>query len=312
MTRLWRSLRSTPGLHRRGCHDPRGTSDPTARDRSFRPRNRAIDWLAIERDYRAGLMSLRALGQKTRLFALDDRQLRQPTRLGEKATPVELRLGAASTVAITFQPRETIRQPLGLQAPADRPHYERWECDARADQRIICHWRVCTLGRLSVDRVNHWTERSGCARRHSAHRQEWLVKHTVIALFDSERAAQDASKAVKARGFGESAVHVSSGSRAGDSEVIAPAVTIESGPLTGLLHRLSSLFGVEEPHLAHYEEAVRRGGHVVHVDADDEAQAATARDALLANGAVNIEDRVEEWRSAGWRSPTAKGQAAAA
>jgi len=135
------------------------------------------------------------------------------------------------------------------------------------------------------------------------------VKHTVIALFDSAGVAQDASKAVKARGFDESAVHVSLGSEAGDSEVIAPAVTIEGGPLTGLLHRLSLLFGVEEPHLAHYEEAIRRGGHVVHVDADDEAQAATARDALLANGAVNIEDRVEEWLSAGWRSPSAKAQA---
>jgi hypothetical protein len=86
-----------------GAHAP----NHTARDRSFRPRNMAIDWLAIERDYRAGLMSLRALGTETRLFALDDRQLRKPTRLGAKATQVELLLGAASTVAITFQPRET-------------------------------------------------------------------------------------------------------------------------------------------------------------------------------------------------------------
>jgi hypothetical protein len=48
----------------------------------------------------------------------------------------------------------------------------------------------------------------------------------------------------------------------------------------------------------------------VHVDADDEAQAATARDALARERAVNIEDRVEEWRSAGWRSPPRKRQAA--
>ena len=41
-----------------------GFATQTARSRSFRRRNRAIDWLAIERDYRAGLMSLRALGQK--------------------------------------------------------------------------------------------------------------------------------------------------------------------------------------------------------------------------------------------------------
>ena len=136
------------------------------------------------------------------------------------------------------------------------------------------------------------------------------MKHTVIALFDSVEAAQNASKAVKARGFDESAVHVTLGGAPGDSEVIAPAVTIESGPLTGLLHRLSVLFGVEEPHLAHYEEAVRRGGQVVQVDAADEAQAATARDAMLAHGAVNIEDRVEEWLRAGWRSPGAKAPAA--
>jgi len=41
-----------------------GLASHTARKRSFRPRNMAIDWLAIERDYRAGLLSLRALGQK--------------------------------------------------------------------------------------------------------------------------------------------------------------------------------------------------------------------------------------------------------
>jgi uncharacterized protein YjcR len=43
-------------------HEGLATHD--ARKRSFRPRNMAIDWLAIERDYRAGLLSLRALGEK--------------------------------------------------------------------------------------------------------------------------------------------------------------------------------------------------------------------------------------------------------
>ena len=32
--------------------------------RSCRRRNGGIDWLAVERDYRAGLLSLRELGQK--------------------------------------------------------------------------------------------------------------------------------------------------------------------------------------------------------------------------------------------------------
>jgi hypothetical protein len=136
------------------------------------------------------------------------------------------------------------------------------------------------------------------------------VKHTVIALFDSADVADNASRALKARGFDESAVNAILGTELGDTEVIAPAVTIESGPLTGLLHRLSSLFGVEEPHLAHYTEAIRRGGYVVQVVAVDEAQAARARDALLESGAVNIEDRVEEWQSEGWRGPSAEAPAA--
>jgi hypothetical protein len=36
----------------------------TVRPRQPRRRNLAIDWLAIEHDYRAGDLSLRALGQK--------------------------------------------------------------------------------------------------------------------------------------------------------------------------------------------------------------------------------------------------------
>ena len=41
-----------------------GLAAHAARKRSFRSRNRTIDWLAIERDYRAGLLSLRALAEK--------------------------------------------------------------------------------------------------------------------------------------------------------------------------------------------------------------------------------------------------------
>ncbi|HSW05340.1 hypothetical protein [Aquabacterium sp.] len=137
------------------------------------------------------------------------------------------------------------------------------------------------------------------------------MKHTVIALFDKAEDAQKAAQAVKARGFNASSVHVIQHSDAADAQVIPPTAEIEGGPLTGLLHRLSVLFGVEEPHLAHYEEAMRRGGRVVQVDAGDEAQAATARDTLLALGAVDIDDRIAEWLRAGWQSPAAASDAAA-
>jgi hypothetical protein len=136
------------------------------------------------------------------------------------------------------------------------------------------------------------------------------VKHTVIALFEKEEDARKGAESLKASGFQPSAVHVTQGSESVEAEAIPPASRIEGGPLTGLLHRLASLFGVAEPHVAHYEEAVRRGGSVVQIDASDEAQAATARDTLLAMGAVNIDDRVEEWQRAGWRSPAAGAETA--
>lgn len=127
------------------------------------------------------------------------------------------------------------------------------------------------------------------------------MRHTVIAVFDESEQAEKAAAAVRARGFDESSVHLALRAQASDAEQVPPAARIEGGPLTGLLHRLAALFGVEEPHLAHYEEAVRRGGSVVQVDTADEAEAAKARDTLLDMGAVNIDDRVQEWQRAGWR-----------
>ena len=131
------------------------------------------------------------------------------------------------------------------------------------------------------------------------------MKHTVIAVFDTPAQAQKAADSLTGHGFGSAAVHVGAPSAgAADphaNEPLPAAVAIEGGPGTGLMHRLSVLFGVDdEPHIGHYTEAVRRGSSVVQVEAVDETQAATARDALLALGAVNIDDRVDTWRQAGW------------
>lgn len=142
------------------------------------------------------------------------------------------------------------------------------------------------------------------------------MKHTVMGLFDSPEHARQAAQALQARGFAASEVHVTESGKTGDAASageaeVPPAAEIESGPLSGLMHRLSALFGVKEPHLTHYEEAVRRGGTVVQADAADETQAATARDALLAAGAVNLDDRVEAWQRTGWRPSVAERAAGA-
>ena len=120
---------------------------------------------------------------------------------------------------------------------------------------------------------------------------------------DSADTARSAVEKLRSQGFGETSIHAGSAEAAADAHPLPAASAIEGGPASGLLHRLAVLFGVDdEPHIDHYTEAVRRGGSLVHVEARDEAQATAARDALLALGAANIDDRVEEWQQRGWRA----------
>jgi len=49
---------------------------------------------------------------------------------------------------------------------------------------------------------------------------------------------------------------------------------------------------------------VRRGGAVVKVDVDEDAQVDEAREALQNAGAVDIDERINEWRASGWTDAT--------
>ncbi|HVE51124.1 MAG TPA: hypothetical protein VNG69_16105 [Casimicrobiaceae bacterium] len=66
----------------------------------------------------------------------------------------------------------------------------------------------------------------------------------------------------------------------------------------GLLGGLVDL-GVPENDAQYYAEAVRRGGALVTVRAD-ESRANEVTDILRDHGAVDIEGRVERWRESGW------------
>jgi hypothetical protein len=57
--------------------------------------------------------------------------------------------------------------------------------------------------------------------------------------------------------------------------------------------------GVSEGDAEYYAEAVRRGGALVTVRADD-ARAERAADIMRAHGAADIERRAEQWRERGW------------
>ena len=57
--------------------------------------------------------------------------------------------------------------------------------------------------------------------------------------------------------------------------------------------------GVSETHAEYYAEAVRRGGALVTIRADD-VRADEAEAILRRHGAFDIEDRATQWKSTGW------------
>jgi uncharacterized membrane protein len=57
--------------------------------------------------------------------------------------------------------------------------------------------------------------------------------------------------------------------------------------------------GIPEEHASYYAEAVRRGGAIVTVRAD-EARADRAAEFMLMNGGIDIDERAARWRDTGW------------
>ena len=145
------------------------------------------------------------------------------------------------------------------------------------------------------------------------------MRQTVVGVFDRHDAARRAAAQLQDSGFGPDSVHVTEepgmpGSGGALTEKSAPPSRDEGGLFAGLRSFFAEVFGAgPEPHghLDEYAEAVRRGGAVVKVDIDDDARIDAARSAMVAAGAVDIEERVAEWRRGGWGAADAAAAAGA-
>jgi uncharacterized protein (TIGR02271 family) len=124
------------------------------------------------------------------------------------------------------------------------------------------------------------------------------MKQTVVGLFESDADARRAMQMLTARGTDPNHVEIT------HAQEQAGAGTGEQAD-TGMVNRVrnffSGMFGPQdEPEVGHYAEALRRGGAVLKVDVDDDAQIEGVRDAFTTAGAVDIDQRIESWRAQGW------------
>jgi len=131
----------------------------------------------------------------------------------------------------------------------------------------------------------------------------------VIGAFDDRTQAERAVQRMVEAGFARDEVHLeqhepqlASGNRGQDTGERRTG---------GIMGFLASLFTSEDQantgHAHNYEEAARRGSSVVVVKASDAARAEQACAILHEAGAVDVDERVRQWRAQGWSGGAAGG-----
>jgi len=141
------------------------------------------------------------------------------------------------------------------------------------------------------------------------------MRQTVVGVFERYAGARHAAQILEDSGFDHDHVHVTGAEeRSGKVNVERRE---EEGFLSGIRNFFADIFGPDETQeVGTYAEAVRRGGGVVKVDVDEESELERARETLQQAGAVDIDEKVEEWRASGWapeaREPQARPEQATA
>ena len=124
------------------------------------------------------------------------------------------------------------------------------------------------------------------------------MTQTVVGIFDSRDAARSAEEALVNRGIERSALHLTTADTAAGTSGVQPQEQTQTGGIRGFF---SGLFGTGHTQEAeHYSEAIRRGSVMLAVDVPDDAPIEPVCEALESAGAVDIDQRVEQWRQQGW------------
>jgi uncharacterized protein (TIGR02271 family) len=128
------------------------------------------------------------------------------------------------------------------------------------------------------------------------------MTQVVVGVFDNAAKAAQARHELVSAGFSESEVTVKSQDTGSTGTSTGTGHDREEGGIGGFFR---SLFGMDrdDEYTGAYSEAVRRNHSVVTVDAADAAGVDRAEDILDRCGAIDIDERTEQWRKDGWTPP---------
>jgi uncharacterized protein (TIGR02271 family) len=123
------------------------------------------------------------------------------------------------------------------------------------------------------------------------------MNSVLVGMFDTRAAAEQARTRLAAAGFSPGQVTGSGSATTGDTLLAGPG---DEGGISGFFR---SLFGSDEAPSAHsgtYEEAFRRGGFGLTVSAVAEADMERVSEVMEDCGAVDVDEREQQWRDDGW------------
>jgi hypothetical protein len=120
---------------------------------------------------------------------------------------------------------------------------------------------------------------------------------TVIGVFDEFEPAQAAKNEVLAAGFSWRQVQLNPDHEIHREPRSARPHTDDPSVNAGLSTFFRSLFGVgdKSTHSNMYAETVRRGGYVLTVDVDDDAQRAQVGEIVARHHPLDVQERSTEW-----------------
>lgn len=132
---------------------------------------------------------------------------------------------------------------------------------------------------------------------------------TLAGVFDTHSQAAQACKKLEAAGVEKRFIQLSGGeAESGTSAVMRKSA--EPREDEGAISRFfSNLFGAnDDADAANYSEAVRRGNAVVTVNVADESRSDEISEILEDCGALDVDERVAQWKASGYTPPVGARQ----
>jgi stress response protein YsnF len=137
------------------------------------------------------------------------------------------------------------------------------------------------------------------------------MSSVLVGMFDTQAAAEQARAQLTSAGFSAGQVTGSSGASSSTAELSSASTSApqDEGGIAGFFR---SLFGSDDAvntndHSSTYREAFRRGGYVLTVNVVEEDEIERVTDILEDCGAVDVDERAQQWRNEGWSGYSATG-----